>query len=311
VTRQRNVYGPVPSRRFGLSLGIDPLEPKRCCYDCVYCQQGRTTDLSLTRRDDRPVEEIVRDVREALERGPAPSVLTIAGSGEPLLTLSLEGLIRRLHELSGLPVVLLTNGALLQDEEARRAAAAADIVCPSLDAGDLETFQAVNRPHPDIRFEEMVEGLRALRRESTGRYLLEVFLARGVNDSPGHLERLARTARSIEPDAIQLNTAVRPSPGRPGLGLDADEMASIASRFGPRAEVIAAREPVRARASAALPRDVLAVLQRRPCTAPELASSLGIDRAQIDRTLGELDAGGAIERTADGHWCIAGRGAGD
>jgi wyosine [tRNA(Phe)-imidazoG37] synthetase (radical SAM superfamily) len=311
VTRRRNVYGPVPSRRFGPSLGIDPLEPKRCCYDCVYCQQGRTTDLSLARRDDRPVEEIVRDVREALERGPAPSVLTIAGSGEPLLTLSLEKLIRQLHELSGLPVVLLTNGALAQDPEARRAAASADIVCPSLDAGDPGTFRAINRPHPDIRFEEMVEGLRALRRESTGRFLLEVFLARGVNDSPDHIERLARTARSIEPDAIQLNTAVRPSPARPGLGLDADEMASIASRFGPLAEVIAAREPVHARTSAALPRDVLAVLQRRPCTAEELASSLGIDPARLDRTLGELDAGGAIEREADGHWCITGRGEGD
>jgi len=305
VRRRGNVYGPVPSRRFGLSLGIDPLEPKRCCYDCVYCQQGRTTDLSLTRRDDRPVEEIVRDVREALERGPAPSVLTIAGSGEPLLALSLEGLIRDLQGLSGLPVVLLTNGALLQDEEARRAAAAADIVCPSLDAGDPETFQAINRPHPDIRFEEMVEGLRALRRESTGRFLLEVFLARGINDSPGHLELLSRTARSIEPDAIQLNTAVRPSPGRSGLGLDADEMTSFAKRFGPRAEVIAAREPVHARASAALPGDVLAVLQRRPCTAAELASSLGIERAQLDRTLEGLDSEGTIERTADGHWCIS------
>ena len=190
MVRRRNVYGPVPSRRFGLSLGIDPLEPKRCCYDCVYCQQGRTTDLSSARRDDRPVEEIERDVLEALERGPAPQVLTIAGSGEPLLYLSLERLIHRLHHVSGLPVVLLTNGALLHDADVRRAAAAADIVCPSLDAGDPGTFQAINRPHPDIRFETMVEGLASLRRESRGRFLLEVFIARGVNDSPEQLESL-------------------------------------------------------------------------------------------------------------------------
>jgi wyosine [tRNA(Phe)-imidazoG37] synthetase (radical SAM superfamily) len=308
VDRRRNVYGPVPSRRFGLSLGIDPLEPKRCCYDCVYCQQGRTTDLSSTRLDDRPVDEIVHDVERALERGPTPSVLTIAGSGEPLLYLSLEELIRRLRDVSGLPVVLLTNGALLDDMDARRAAAAADIVCPSLDAGDPDTFRKINRPHPDIRHEGMVEGLHALASESTGRYLLEVFIARGVNDSPEHVEKLVRIARSIAPDAIQLNTAVRPSPGRQGLALDADEMASLASRFGPTAEVIAAREPVHARRSSALPRDVLSVLERRPCTSSELAAALGIDAGDLDRTLKDLGRTGAVEQTVDGHWCIMGYG---
>ena len=305
MKRRRNVYGPVPSRRFGLSLGVDPLEPKRCCYDCVYCQQGRTTDPSTTRRDDRPVDEIVRDVEQALARGPEPTVLTIAGSGEPLLHLSLGELIRSLGKISGLPIVLITNGALLADDDALRAAAAADVVCPSLDAADPESFRIINRPAAGIDHGAMVKGLRSLRRTSSARFLLEVFLARGLNDSPEHVERLARLARSIDPDEIQLNTAVRPTPGCRELALDADEMAALARLFGPGAEVIADRAPVHSRPAAALPADVVAVLERRPCTLEELASSLGLDPADLDRTLRDLERAGDVERTGDGHWCIA------
>jgi len=307
VTRRRNVYGPVPSRRFGLSLGIDPLEPKTCCYDCVYCQQGRTTTLSTTREDLVPVTDVLADVREALARC-TPDVLTLAGSGEPTLYLSMGELIDGLHEMCEAPVVVLTNGALMGDPQVRSEASRAEIISPSLDAGDAETFRRINRPHPDVDFDAMVEGLRALRQEASGRYLLEVLVARGVNDAPVHLERLAALARSIEPDAILVNTPVRPTPGRRQLALDGEQMQRIAAMFGPSAEVIAARETAHARPSTALPRDVLAVLERRPCTASELAASMGIDPGDLARTLQELGRAEAIEQTVDGHWCISGNG---
>lgn len=306
MARRTLVYGPVASRRYGLSLGIDPLPAKTCCYDCVYCQQGRTTRPSAKRRDLVPLDDVLHDVREALERGPAPRVLTLAGSGEPTLYRPLGDLVAGLRSVSRAGIVLLTNGALMSDPDVRDAACAADVVCPSLDAADADTFRRINRPHPDIDFDRMVQGLQALRRSFSGRYDLEVFLARGINDGPDHLQRLARLARSIAPDAIQLNTAVRPPPGRMGLALTLDEMRRAAAIFGPTAEVIAGFEQGSPPRPAARKRDLLEVLERRPCTPAELALALGMDAGQVARMLDELESAGQVVEAGDeGYWRAA------
>lgn len=308
MTHRKYVYGPVASRRFGLSLGVDPLPPKTCCYDCVYCQQGRTTRLTRTREEFVPLDDVLADARQALTSGPAPEVVTLAGSGEPTLYGSLGELIEGLHALCSVPIILLTNGALLDDPDVRRAAARADIICPSLDAADEETFRRTNRPHPDIDFERMLDGLRTLRQEAPGRLDLEVFIARSINDSPEHLDELAKLTRSIEPDAIQLNTAVRPTPGRRGLALDADEMKLIAEIFGRRAEVIASFDcPARAR-SITSERDVLDVLERRPCTPADLSMALGLHINEVAGLLDEMQRAGRVEPAGDeGYWRKGGK----
>ena len=157
----RQIYGPVPSRRLGTSLGVDLVPFKVCSYDCVYCQLGRTRWISCDREAFVPPARLVEEIRQALVQGPLPDVITLAGSGEPTLYEPLGELIRALKTLTGIPVALLTNGALFWKPEVRRDAALADLVLPSLDAGDEATFQAVNRPHPGLTLEETLQGLEA------------------------------------------------------------------------------------------------------------------------------------------------------
>jgi wyosine [tRNA(Phe)-imidazoG37] synthetase (radical SAM superfamily) len=303
-----HVYGPVGSRRFGISLGVDPVEPKTCSYDCVYCQQGRTTHLSLERREFVPLRDLIDEVAAAIERGPAADVITIAGSGEPTLYLPLGALIDGLHEISTAPVVLLTNGSLAQDPEVRAAAARADVLGPSLDAADEETFARINRPHPKVSFDGMVQGLRALRQEATGRFDLEVFIARGINDSAAQVEAIAALARSIDPDSIQLNTAVRPVPGRSGLALTRAELDGLLGLFGPRAEIIASFEAHCSGRGSADPVRILEVLERRPCTAAQIAAALDLDRGAVDAALAKLERLGQATRAQGSEYWHCGPG---
>ncbi len=291
-----HVYGPVTSRRYGLSLGVDVIPAKTCSYDCVYCQVGRTTDLTVVREDFAPPSGILDQVREALDSGPAPDVVTLAGSGEPTLCLSLGEVIEGLRSMAGVPVILITNGAMMSDPEVRRASALADVVVPSLDAGDRATFERINRPHPSIDFDEMVEGLLALRGEARGRFDLEVLLARGLNDSPAQVAAIAAIAARIGPDVVQINTAVRPPVGGGRYTVPEEEMGRMAAAFGPRAEVIAGFHPRRKHAagSAAAAR-IEAVLARRPSTAQELASSLGIALTEVVEEIARLEEAGSIE----------------
>ncbi len=299
---RRLVYGPVASRRFGLSLGVDPVLPKTCSYDCAYCQQGRTTMLTTMRTDSVEPGEVLEQIGAALVRGPVPRVVTVAGSGEPTLYLSLGALIDGIHGMTDIPVVLLTNGSLLSDPVVRAAAGRADILGPSLDAGDEQTFLRINRPHPSIRFDEMVRGLREMRAEARGRFDLEVFLARGLNDSRDGLQELARLAMSMDPDSIQLNTAVRPVPGGARLALGPDEIEAIGPLFGPKARIIASFESWSRGTEGADPGRILAVLGRRPCTAAELATALGMDADDIARVLDGMERSGVLARTESGHY---------
>ncbi len=277
------VYGPVPSRRYGLSLGVDLLPCKVCSYDCVYCQVGPTRELALARRDFFPVDEVEAAVAHALERGPRPEVITLAGSGEPTLYLSLGALIERLRRRSGLPVLLLTNGSLLWREDVAADAARADILAPSLDAPDEATFQAVNRPHPGVGFERMLAGLRAACAGHPGTVRLEVLLAAGWNDAPAQLEGFARLLEGIRAEVVDLNTPVRPAPGREVRPCGEEVLARARALFGPAAQRVGGF-----RAGAAGPaaladaeRVVLELLARRPCTEADLRVSLGLEGERL------------------------------
>jgi wyosine [tRNA(Phe)-imidazoG37] synthetase (radical SAM superfamily) len=210
----KHVYGPVPSRRFGLSLGVDLLPRKTCVYDYVYCQVGPTTCRTIRREDFFPVETVLADVRQALQRGPTPEVLTLAGSGEPTLYRSLGKLIDGLRALSPAKIVLLTKGSLFSDPGVAEEVRHADLLVPSLDAGDQEIFQRVNQPHPQVRFEEMLRSLREVCASHPGTVRLEVMLARDLNDSEESIARIAGLLSGIRAETIEINTPVRPAPGR-------------------------------------------------------------------------------------------------
>jgi wyosine [tRNA(Phe)-imidazoG37] synthetase (radical SAM superfamily) len=206
------VFGPVPSRRLGQSLGIDLIPLKTCNWNCVYCQLGRTRPVTNERKDYFPSEEIAAEVREALLAHKPGEIdwVTFVGSGETLLYSSLGWLLRQVKGLTDLPLAVITNGSLLYLPEVRRELSAADAVLPTLDAGTAELYRQINRPHPETTFERLVEGLVAFRGEYRGKLWVEVMLVRGLNDTPQALADIARVLQKIQPDAVHLSLPVRP-----------------------------------------------------------------------------------------------------
>ena len=205
------VYGPVPSRRLGQSLGIDPIPFKTCNYNCVYCQLGRTRPLTNQRRDFFPLENILAETQAALTAFPKQiDYVTFVGQGEPLLCASLGRLIRGVKALTDIPVAVITNGALLALPEVRAEVSAADVVMPSLDAADEATFRRINRPWPKLRLADIIQGLAAFRNEFNGQLWVEVMLVRGLNDNEECLLSIRDALAQICPDQVQLNLPVRP-----------------------------------------------------------------------------------------------------
>ncbi len=295
--KRRHTYGPVPSRRLGRSLGVDLIPYKTCSYDCTYCQLGRTTVHTMERREWVNQEEVVADVAARIAEGAAPDWITLGGSGEPTLHSGIGYLVTRLRELAVAPVAVLTNGSLLWRPDVSEQVVLADLVIPSLDAGDPERFQAVNRPCAGIDFDRMVEGLRSFRRMFHGQYWLEVMLVGGVTDEPGAAARLADVARSIGADRIQLNTVIRPPADRGTRPLARESLEALLPLFGPTAEVIAPpRVPTGAEATGADSAAVLDLVRRRPCEVADIAVGLSLHPAEASKLLEHLLASGDVER---------------
>ncbi|MCX5892656.1 MAG: radical SAM protein [Deltaproteobacteria bacterium] len=281
------LFGPVPSRRLGRSLGVDLIPRKTCPFDCIYCEVGPTTQKTIQRLDYQ-ADDIMAELAAYLRQGPPPlDYITLAGSGEPTLNLGLGQLIRRIKALTDTPVAVLTNGALLYLPEVREELAAADLVLPSLDAVREESFQAINRPLPDYPLSRLIEGFEAFRREYAGQIWLEVLLLQGLNDSAADLEALRLALRQLAPDKVQLNTAVRPGVEDYARPLTQEEMAAIAHYLedGSDVEVIAS---FNSRAKAATTCDdavLVEMLARRPMTAADLAKVCGLPLAVVRRRL--------------------------
>ena len=296
----KHIFGPVPSRRLGRSLGIDVIPAKTCTFDCIYCESGPTTRLTLERGLFAPADRIVRELEEYFRLHPGGAdALTFSSAGEPTLYLALGELIRSIKKrFPALPLVVLTNGSLLWDEDVRKGLMAADRVVPSLDSATPETFKALNRPHPLLSLERIIEGLAAFRREYTGRFHLEILLASGLNDTAAELERLREVADILDPDLIELNTVVRP-PVKPGLeGLSRERMIE-AARFFPaeKVEVIGSFCAATVEAhGVALSGRIMETIERRPCTVRELAASLGSSEKKIEAAAAGLERLHKLER---------------
>ena len=218
------VFGPVPSRRLGRSLGVDPVPLKTCNFNCVYCQLGRTSLLQRKRRAFFNVTDMVAEIASALDRQGADSIdwITFVGSGETTLFSRLGSLIRYVKSLSKLPVAVITNGSLLDLPEVRNELCAADAVLPSLDAGSEGLFKKINRPHRDLSFDRHVAGLIEFRREFKGHLWVEVMLLGGVNDSPSDLRDISKILERVGPEEIHISMPTRP-PAEPWVELPSPE----------------------------------------------------------------------------------------
>jgi len=208
----KHTFGPVPSRRLGQSLGIDPIPSKTCNWNCAYCQLGRSIPLCHERREYFPLQEILADLDQSLEKHAAAAIdwITIVGSGEPTLYEPLDQLVGGIRTRSNLPLAVITNGSMLYLPAVREALLQTDLVMPSLDAGTAGLYKRLNRPHPQATFARLMEGMVHFRRDYTGEIWLEVMLVAGCNDTESALQEIAARIHEIRPDKVHLNLPVRP-----------------------------------------------------------------------------------------------------
>ncbi|SFM86416.1 radical SAM protein [Thermodesulforhabdus norvegica] len=303
TVKPKFIFGPVPSRRLGRSLGIDVTPRKTCTFDCLYCECGRTTELTVDRSCFADPGLILNELREYFtsEASAPVDVITFSGSGEPTLYTHLNELIYGIKKLyPGIPVGVLTNGSLLWNDEVRRALILADFVVPSLDAPSPEIWRRINRPHPAISWDQYVKGLVAFRKDYSGSYVLEVFLLKGINDSPEILESFKRLIGKIKPDLVDLNTLARPGTASGVQGLDEEELVNAAATLRPfKCRVIGKyrkKNSAKPLTPFQIPDKVIAVVSRRPCTADELADSLAIPFDRLQGLLDELTTSGKVKK---------------
>lgn len=294
-----HVFGPVPSRRLGRSLGVDLVPFKTCSYDCIYCQLGQTTNKTVERRQWVPLNDVLEELKGKLAS--KPDYITLSGSGEPTLYSRLGELIAGIRAMTDVPVAVLTNGSLLWQEEVRRQLMDAHLVIPSLDAGHTRMFQAVNRPHESLSFDRMLEGLIDFREDYYGEYWLEVFLLAGHTAVESEVSRITECVQRIKPDRVQLNTATRPTAEDYAVMVDRARMADIAGRFEPPAEVIADYRGVHAQSDFKAGREgVREMIQRRPCSLDDIAEGLNMHRNEAIKYVEELSAEGVLTKRTSG-----------
>jgi wyosine [tRNA(Phe)-imidazoG37] synthetase (radical SAM superfamily) len=286
--KYRYLFGPVPSRRFGRSLGIDLTPHKTCCFDCVFCQLGRTHTKTIIREEYVPTDAVLIELARWLRSGGEADFMTLSGGGEPTLHSRFGEVLEFIRSRGTIPSVLLTNGALLHLPKVRAAASHADIVKISLSAWDQASFEWVNRPHRQLSFDKMIEGQKTFRAQFDGQMWIEVFLVRGMNSSPEDVTKIAALAREIAPDRIQLNTAVRPPAEEFVTALPNEQMAALIHLFQPPAEIIADFSTSRSKPMQTNATAILAMLKRRPCTAQQIAEGFGLHFNEVSKYLGSL-----------------------
>lgn len=204
------VYGPVPSRRLGSSLGVSVTPKKTCNYSCIYCQIGKTNLMINKPQSFFEVKNIIEELKTVLSKNLNFDVITIAGDGEPTLFKDLYELIIKIKSLTTKPLAVITNGSLLFESEVKKALYEADIVLPTLDFYDEASFKKINRHHKDLSFKKVYQGLIDFSFEFKGKIWLEMMVMEGVNDSKEDLEKFKLILKEIKYDRLYINTANRP-----------------------------------------------------------------------------------------------------
>jgi len=288
--KYKYLYGPVPSRRLGFSSGVDLVPFKTCSLDCVYCQLGRTTNLTIDRKEYSPTAEIIEELDQYLKSSPSLDFVTFSGSGEPTLHSRLGEMIGLVKEnYPQYKVAVLTNGTLFCRGEVREEVKRADLLVPSLDAVSEPVFKRLNRPHHGLNLEEIISGLIQLRNEFEGEIWLEVFIVPNLNDSETELQVLKEAIERINPDKVQLNTLDRPGAESWVVAARKERLEKIAS-YLPRAEVIAKfpSEKKTGAYSKDIEASIVSTLKRRPCTALDLSRILNLHPNEVNKYLHAL-----------------------
>ena len=292
----QHIFGPVPSRRLGFSLGVDIIPHKHCCYDCIYCQIGKTTNIDLTRKSFLDPNKLVEEIAERISTAQEIDYITFSGSGEPTLNSDLGLMIREVKKITSVPVAVITNGALLYQADVRQDLMNADVVLPSLDAASEDIFRYVNRPHSLLDVETVILGLKDFRKEYNGKIWLEIMLIKDVNDDEEEMKKFKRILTGIEVDKIQLNTVTRPPSEEATGSLTQEDLEKACHMLGPRCEIICSFEKS---VSEADENDwstkVLEILKRRSLTLEDITRITGVPYYTAKNRLQLLENEGQVK----------------
>lgn len=295
----KQLFGPVPSRRLGMSLGIDLIPKKVCSLNCVYCEVGETTKLTPDRMEYVKYDNVIAELEQFMSNKPKIDYITFSGSGEPTLNSRLGDVMNFIKKnYPDVKTAVLTNGTLLSDRKTRSELLQADVILPSLDAASQAVFEKIDRPCPQLKIETYIQGLIDLRKEYKGNIWLEIFLLKGFNDHKGELDLLKKAILKINPDSIQLNTLDRPGTVAGLIPLSKNELQGIVDYWNlPRVEIIAS-PPERTTIesySGDTETAIIETIARRPCTLDDLHRFLGIHINEINKYLGTLEANDKIK----------------
>lgn len=293
------LFGPVPSRRLGMSLGVDLVPRKVCSLDCVYCEVGKTTKLTLEQKEYVPFRKIKEELLHFFGSNPDPEYITFSGYGEPTLNVSIGKVMAIIKEIRpNIPIAVLTNGTLFYKKEVREALLKADVVLPSLDAATQAGFEKINRPESSLDINQIIQGLIDFKQVFQGKIWLEVFILPGYNDNENELQALKSAILKIKPDTVQLNTLDRPGTVKTLRGATHDELLHIVNFWQlPNVQIVASVAD--RKTSTAYRKDIassiLETIDRRPCTLQDLCQILGLHVNEVNKYLSVLDEEDEIE----------------
>ncbi len=283
------IFGPVFSRRLGLSLGVDLLPDKICTYDCIYCECGRTVLKTEEIKEWVPADEVIKEIEDYLEENSSIDFITLTGSGEPTLHSKIGFIIEGIKKTTSIPVAVLTNGSLLYRKEVREALKKADVILPTLNAVSEKVFKAINRPFHALTSQKIIEGLIALRNDYKGKIWLEVVIVKGLNDSPEEILKLKEVIEKINPDKIHLNTVVRPPSEDWARPLSYEEMEKTREILGGKAEIIMPKKEREKKIEKTdIEEKIEEMAKRRPVTLEELLNIFSVDKEEISEILNSL-----------------------
>ena len=294
-----HLFGPVPSRRLGISLGVDLVPLKTCTLNCIYCECGRTTDLTVTRKNYVPLSEVKEELTDYFANNPRPDYITFSGSGEPTLNSNIADVLHFIrNHIHDIPVAVLTNGTLFSIKQVREDIKDAAVVIPSLDAATGKLFRKINRPYPRLEIDTIIDGLIRFRKEYNGQIWLEIFIVPRMNDTKHELTALKQAIEKIGPDRVQLNTLDRPGPVSTIRAATRQELehimnfwqlenVSIIADVSERKELLSYRTDTESA--------ILGTIARRPCTLKDLSEILGLQINEVNKYLDVLEADGKIK----------------
>jgi len=293
------LFGPVPSRRLGISLGVDLVPKKVCSLDCVYCEVGKTTKLTTERKEYILYDNVIKELESYFETNPDPDYITFSGAGEPTLNSRLGDVLKFIKKTKpNIPVAVLTNGTLLYQKEVREELMPADLILPSLDAITESVFQKINRPNNNLSAKKIIQGLLDFSKVYQGKIWLEIFILPDYNYLDEEILEMKSIIEKINPDSVQINTLDRPGTLQDLHPSTKAELKRVVNLLDFENTIIIASAPKRKNIQSYrsdVESAILGTISRRPCTVQDMVNFLGLHINEINKYLDVLEAENKIE----------------